>query len=178
MVVRVSWTTEIIEGGDAMKAVKRYGVLGIVFLGMWVILNEKAELSVLLSGVAFSAVALFVTDFFLLETHYVDEYALRPFTLIKYLFFLLFQIYKSGFSAIKIILRRDYEVHIFDFESELEDDLAVCLLANSITLTPGTVTADKKGKRLKILAFVAPDVEKMDLTAFQEFEMILRGLRR
>ena len=30
------------------------------------------------------------------------------------------------------------------------------LLANSITLTPGTVTADKKGSTLKILALNAP----------------------
>ncbi|QSX08999.1 Na+/H+ antiporter subunit E [Alkalibacter rhizosphaerae] len=161
-----------------MNVFKRYWMLILVFTIMWVILNEKADAGVMLSGVVFSAIALFLTDFFLLEKHYADEYSLKPFILVKYLFFLIFQIYKSGLSAIKIVLHRKYEVHIFDFESDLDDDLAVCLLANSITLTPGTVTANKKDKRLKILAFVAPEMEKMDVSVFQEFEKILRGLRR
>ncbi|MFN3284633.1 MAG: Na+/H+ antiporter subunit E, partial [Pseudothermotoga sp.] len=36
-------------------------------------------------------------------------------------------------------------------ESDLENDLFLCLLAISITLTPGTVTVAKSGKSLQIL---------------------------
>lgn len=160
-----------------MNVVKRNVVLILVFTIVWVILNEKAELGVVLSGVIFSAIALFLTDFFLLEQHYADAYSLRPLVVIAYLAYLVLQIYKSGFSTIMVILRRKSHVEIFDYVSTLEDDLAVCLLANSITLTPGTVTADKRGNRLKILTFETPGEEKTEGYGFEAFEKLLKGLR-
>lgn len=160
-----------------MNAIGRYGILGLIFMGMWVILNEKAGPTVFLSGLVFSAVALFVTDFFLLEDRYARRYSLRPITVLRYLFVLLFQIYKSGFSAIPKIIKGNSNIQIAVYQSRLTDELAVCLLANSITLTPGTVTLEKNKDQLKVLAFLEEDSMGSRPLDFKEFESILKELR-
>lgn len=163
--------------GDRMKTIKHYGMLTLVFTVMWVVLNEKASAAVLLSGLVFSAITLFLTDYFLSDQHYIDDYSVRIQVLIKYVFYLIFQIYKSGFSAIMIIIKGQGDVHIIDHPSKLDDELSVCLLANSITLTPGTVTLDKSENLLKVLAF-SQESQDQALMKFEDFERVLGGLRR
>ena len=40
---------------------------------------------------------------------------------------------------------------VVDIKTNLKDDYSISILANSITLTPGTVTIDKNGNKLKVL---------------------------
>lgn len=163
--------------GDIMKTIKRYVMLALVFTIMWVVLNEKASVAVLISGMVFSVTTLFLTDYFLSEQHYLDDYSVRFIVVVKYLFYLIFQIYKSGFSAIMIIIKGQDDVQLIDYRSKLDDELSICLLANSITLTPGTVTLDKTEKDLKVLAFRV-DSKARAIGRFADFERVLKGLRR
>ncbi len=50
-----------------------------------------------------------------------------------------------------MILTHDINPAIVEIETDLEEDYQKILLANSITLTPGTITADWKGNILKVL---------------------------
>jgi multicomponent Na+:H+ antiporter subunit E len=64
--------------------------------------------------------------------------------LIKYLPWLLYQIYLANIYVVKIALHprmqdRIYP-HIVKFRTKLQKDLSVFTFANSITLTPGTIT--------------------------------------
>lgn len=64
--------------------------------------------------------------------------------LISYAVLLIKEIVKSSFKMISLILnkRRKYEPAIIKFSTPLKTKLANVILANSITLTPGTITAD------------------------------------
>jgi multicomponent Na+:H+ antiporter subunit E len=64
--------------------------------------------------------------------------------LIKYLPWLLYQIYLANIYVVKLALHprmqdRIYP-HIVKFRTTLKKDLSVFTFANSITLTPGTIT--------------------------------------
>jgi multicomponent Na+:H+ antiporter subunit E len=62
-----------------------------------------------------------------------------------YSFWLLYQIVLANFHVIGLaisprLMKRDLDPHIFTFKTSLKSDFARFVLANSITLTPGTVT--------------------------------------
>ena len=60
----------------------------------------------------------------------------------KYFLVLIWEIIKANIDTVKLILSRRYmaEPVVVKFQSDLKTDMANVLLANSITLTPGTIT--------------------------------------
>ncbi|URN85554.1 Na+/H+ antiporter subunit E [Acetobacterium wieringae] len=155
-------------------------VLLFIFTGFWLILNESLALSQILVGLFFSSVALFFTNRYLLENDYQSAYVVKSEVLFRYAIYLFFQIYRSGFFAILKTLKCEDTVKIIEYETCIHSDLGICLLANAITLTPGTVTLGKNGRQLKILAFA----DEKSFTDIAEgkicspYEMILRSLDR
>lgn len=127
--------------------------LGLFFLFgvLWIILNEKVSVITFMSGGILGILAVMLTENVLTYSNYRNTYNVNIFEMLKYLFYLLFEIYYSGFSAVKMILSGDVNPDIVTIETEIEDDFKKCILANSITLTPGTVTLDVEGKQLKVL---------------------------
>ncbi len=161
-----------------MKRTANYIIMILVFTAMWVILNEKAGPLQIVSGIGFSVTSIFFVNYYLLDDSYIDSYFLNPVSLSKYLIYLVFQIYKSGISAIFKISKGESSVKIVKYESGLENDLAVCLLANAITLTPGTVTIDKSKNQLSVLCFEDDDGFSGEKggKASEQFEKILREI--
>lgn len=60
----------------------------------------------------------------------------------QYIFVLIIEIFKANIGAIKFILSRKQKPKpfIFKFQTKLSTETARVVLANSITLTPGTIT--------------------------------------
>jgi multicomponent Na+:H+ antiporter subunit E len=63
---------------------------------------------------------------------------------IPYFFWLVVQIIKANIDVVKIVLDPKLPIspRIIKFGSDLPHDVALTILANSITLTPGTLTMD------------------------------------
>ena len=122
----------------------------------WVILFEKVTAPIILSAIILSVLVVVFTDRFLLKGNYEHSYMIGLGTLIHYSARLIYEIYLAGLSVIPTIISGKVDVQIIETETKLTDELLIDILANSITLTPGTVTADKKGSTLKILALNAP----------------------
>ncbi|MBF7097082.1 Na+/H+ antiporter subunit E [Alkalibacter mobilis] len=162
-----------------MKKITGYFSMIFIFTLIWIILNEKAGATQIVTGLILSIFSIFFANYYLLEEEYVDHYSLNIKSVIKYLVYLIFQIYKSGFSAIGKIIKKEYDVRISEYTSCLNDELSICLLANAITLTPGTVTIDKNGSKLKILSFEKDNIGTIaiDSETCSEFEKILGGIR-
>ncbi|WHH57694.1 Na+/H+ antiporter subunit E [Petroclostridium sp. X23] len=134
-----------------MKRIIYY--LEMIFLCsiLWVILNERITIGHIVLGGVLGLFAVLISDRFLLFVNYKRTYKVRPLWLLKYLLYLLFQIYLSGFSTISKIISGNINPDIVEIETEIKNDFYICILANSITLTPGTVTVDKVGQKLKVL---------------------------
>lgn len=129
-----------------------YYIENILFYAvLWIILNESISIIHIISGIILGLLSIFITDRFLLTDGYKNTYKVRPYWLFKYFLYIIIQIYISGFVTIIKIISGKINPDIVEIETEIKNDIYICLLANSITLTPGTVTIDKTGQRLKVL---------------------------
>lgn len=126
-----------------------YALLFVV----WVVFNGRITLEIVLFGLAIAAlVYLFLCKFFHFSVKKDISYCKKAGFLIGYFFVLLVEIIKANFVAIPLLLMKKYELEpvIVDFDVELKTNFARVLLANSITLTPGTITVDTENGHYKV----------------------------
>ncbi len=128
------------------------GLGAVILLSLvWIALNEAITVFTVVSAPLIAAAAIYFTNRFVLERDYLRTYRVGSWTLIKYVIYLIGQVYTAGFAAMARIFTGKINLDIVHITSELDNDFHISLLANSITLTPGTVTVDKKGDKLDVL---------------------------
>jgi len=112
---------------------------------LWLLLSGIYNPLIIWLGVVSSLVAAFIvrrmgaaTESNHLEIH------LKPFATIGYWVWLMFEIAKANWAVTKIILSPDMRLnrHLFKVPSTQKTDLGQTIFANSITLTPGTISVD------------------------------------
>lgn len=150
----------------------------IVLTATWVILSGKLSWPVIIGGFFCSIVVLKYTDRFLLGSPYHETHKFRFTNMFKYLFFMIKAIYTSGFQMIGMIITHKINPAIVEIETDLEDDFKRTILANSITLTPGTITVDLTGNKLKVLWInkTTDDPEEIRQSISYDIEERLRKL--
>ena len=99
---------------------------------------------------------------------------------IFYFLWLIKEIIKSSLSVAKIIIRKDMNIKpVFEWiDSEQKNDFGIALYANSITLTPGTVTIDIKNNVLLIHALEQASIDALKngkLTMSKRINKIVRN---
>lgn len=115
----------------------------VFLLLLWIIFNGKFTLEILLFGIVISAaVCAFLCVF--LGYSFKREFRLLRIIpdIIAYLGVLIGEIVKANFSVLGFIFKGKDSVHpaVCHFRTDLKSKLAKTVLANSITLTPGTIT--------------------------------------
>jgi len=125
--------------------------LVLLLTGVWIIFSERFDAETIAFGVVGSILALLATDRLVLKGSYAERYRVRAHRIVGYAARLLIAIYVAGFQAIWRMLTGRVNVGIVEITTTLEDPFAISLLANSITLTPGTVTLAQEGRRLKVI---------------------------
>lgn len=134
-----------------MKRLLYYIEFGILGMIVWVILYGDLSLYTIISGLLLGAGAALFAHIFLAAEKLTGAYRLNIPILIIFLFVLLYRIFKSGLAVIPAIFTGKTKIGIIDIKTEVPEGLASTTLANSITLTPGTVTVEKTGQNLKVL---------------------------
>jgi len=116
----------------------------IVMFVSWIILSGRFDLFHLGLGLVSCALVAFFSSDLLFQT--VDLGLLKsqwPRFLI-YIPWLLLQVFKANIHVLKLAfhprMRELIDPRIIKFRSKLKGELALLTLANSITLTPGTIT--------------------------------------
>ena len=127
-------------------------MLVVLFL-LWLVFNGKVTLEIVLFGIGLSlAVYLFCWKFL----EYSPKRELLALRLlpqgIGYFFVLIKEILAANFATISLIISPKYDVEpvLVTFCSGLKSDLAKTVLANSITLTPGTITVELTEDEFKV----------------------------
>ena len=116
----------------------------LLFL-LWIALNGRITAEIALFGVAISAFVYWIMCRFLEYNPRNDLIFLRRLPLIIYYIFVLFvEIIKSSIVALKIVYshKLDIQPQVVFFDVPLKSEFLRTILANSITLTPGTITVD------------------------------------
>lgn len=115
----------------------------IVFFLMWIIFNGRVTLEIVLFGLAVSAgIYAFVCaflDYSIKKDILLMKKSLR---LLQYMAVLVWEIIKANASVMHMILSPRFQNApvLVRFRTDLKSRTARVLLANSITLTPGTIT--------------------------------------
>ena len=124
--------------------------LAVALFGFWVILSGKLDFFHLGAGALASLVIATVTGRLYRLEPAIATPRRHPFVdmpwlgLVLYLPWLLLQIAIASVQVAAIVLRprMEHEPRLFRFRFVLPHNMARATLANSITLTPGTVTLD------------------------------------
>lgn len=122
----------------------------LILFSVWLILNGKVTLEICIFGIAISA-ALFYFMCRFMDYSIRKElllYRLVPFG-IRYSWELVKEIVKANVCVLKLITSPylQPEPALVYFEAHFRTGLSKVLLANSITLTPGTITVSVEGDR-------------------------------
>ena len=147
----------------------------IIFLFLfWIILNGRftldwGMLQIVITGVILvAAIGFFAHK--ILGYKFSSELRLwkKPLLLISYAVLLITEIIKSSIKMIFIILRKrkNYEPTIIKFTTPLKTIVAKVILANSITLTPGTITADLTDNHFTVHCIDSSFAEGIENCAF------------
>ena len=117
----------------------------LLFL-FWILLNGKINLEITIIGLilttlVYAFACLFLSFSFKKDLAYCKGLAL----LVVYLFLLIIEVVKSNWNIITLIWsKKEVEPKIKHFNVDLKSRFLRVIFANSITLTPGTITIDLK----------------------------------
>ena len=117
---------------------------------LWIVLSAKFEPLLLSLGL----ISSFLVSFFfydLLFPNFTFHQFAQGYRFTKYIPWLIFEIIKANFHLLYIVFHPRMKdligPHIIIFKTNLKSDISITTMANSITLTPGTITvsADSDG---------------------------------
>ena len=134
-----------------MKRIVFYTIISVTGAFLWIILNENLDMYSFIIGFFMSLFVVRFTEKFFMKSCYYDKIDIPLRTYILYPFYLIFKIYTSGFIALYLILTGTLRPKITSITTSLTDELLISLLANSITLTPGTISVDKQDGTICVL---------------------------
>ena len=110
---------------------------------IWVIFNGKITLEIILFGLAIAAAIFAFMCKFMDYSIKKEIKVYKSFIwFVKYIVILFVEIVKANIAVIKLVFteRYDLEPVLVKFKSPVKSKAAQFILANSITLTPGTIT--------------------------------------
>ncbi|MAT64774.1 MAG: Na+/H+ antiporter subunit E [Gammaproteobacteria bacterium] len=102
----------------------------------------------------------------------------RPLTLLRFIAVVLYDILIANLAVAKLIVSRPRRLQpaFLEVPLDVRSDLAISLLANTISLTPGTVSAELSPERDRLLvhALHATDTEALVATIKTRYEAPLK----
>ncbi len=116
----------------------------ILFL-LWLVFNARITIEIVIFGLIIAAaVYAFLCKFMDFSIKKDMNMVKKAGLFFLYIVLLIWEIIKANQATIRLILSNRYEIEpvIIRFKTSLKTNTAKVLLANSITLTPGTITAE------------------------------------
>ena len=118
-------------------------MLAALFI-LWIIFNGRASADILVSGAVLSVLVFLFMCRFTAHSMEKEKLIYRELPLIvRYFFVLVIEIVKATFGVLYYVVKKDSkpQPRLIRFRAPLKTKTARVMLANSITLTPGTITA-------------------------------------
>ena len=128
--------------------------LGVILSSLWLLLSGLFDNLLILSlGLASVLFVLYIAHRMDVINHEGHPFHLR-WRAVTYWPWLMWEIVKANIDVAKIIISPKMEIqpHLFEVDASLSSELGHVIYANSITLTPGTVTVDLDDGVLRIHA--------------------------
>lgn len=152
-----------------------------LLFAFWLILNGQWTSEIAVTGVVLCALLyLFICKF--MDYSPKKEWAcLRRFPrAIVYFFYLVGEIAKSAWATIKLIWspKEIIRPQVTTFHTKLRTDPGKVVLANSITMTPGTITVDVRGDLFLVHCLDETFAEGLEDSEMEKRIMQIEGGKR
>jgi len=146
------------------------------FFLIWVVFNGAFTLEIALFGLAISALVYWFTRKHLDVEQKSAGIKIKVWGLaIKYIFVLIWEIIKANVAVIGMIGSSKYDIQpaVVKFTSDIKSERLRVILANSITLTPGTITASLDGNEFIVHCLDKSLADQIDKSVFvKQLELI------
>jgi multicomponent Na+:H+ antiporter subunit E len=156
---------------------KNYLISTLVLFAAWLLLSNSVAADVLIAGGFFS---LFLSLIFAGSHKIFKDVKLNPkslFFMVWYIFVLAIEIVKANLDVALRVISPSIPVNpeVVKIKTALKTPIARLILANSITLTPGTLTVNIKDDILSIhwIDAKSTDIEKTTKAIAASFEKYL-----
>lgn len=153
---------------EAKSGFQNLVVTFLMLFAFWVLLSGKYDLFHLALGVICSMLIAYLTHDLLFANVRVGDARVIAYRFFTYIPWLLYQIITSNIYVASVVLgpKERVDPQIIKFKTKLESDISWVTLANSITLTPGTITMDIRDGEFFVHALdkkVAADLNTGDM---------------
>ncbi len=141
----------------------------IIFFLIWVIFNGQLTVEIAAFGLVVSGVMYaFICKFMDYKPGTDAMIAKKIFCFLHYIGVLLKEIIKANYIVIKKLTSSRYEIEpaVVRFKADLQSNFARILLANSITLTPGTITVLLEGNEYVVHCLDKELAAELDRSVF------------
>ena len=147
--------------------------MSLVYLALWVIFNGRITAEIIIAGIFLS----FLLDMFVKRCIHIRFTGLTFMKCLKlfpdavfYVIVLVVEIFKANIAVTKLILAPDIDIEpcLVRFRTALKSTAARAALANSITLTPGTLTVSLDGDEILVHALTRKIAGKLEGSIFEK----------
>lgn len=143
----------------------------LIYFLLWVIFNGQITLEICLFGIVIAAVMFAFTCRFMDYSVEKEKRVLARYLRFgRYAIVLVKEIVKANFAVMHMILseREELEPALVSFQSDMKTSTGKAMLANAITLTPGTITVTLEGSEYVVHCLDQSLAEGMDSSVFVE----------
>ena len=123
----------------------RYIIIFLILFAHWIIWSGMLDAFHLSLGIISCGIVTFMShDFLFKREKFSSQQFTEAFRFFLYVPWLIYQIILSNIHVAKLVLKPDMPIEpkFITYKSRLKEELSLATFANSITLTPGTITAD------------------------------------
>lgn len=154
--------------------IKNYITLFLILMVVWILVNNTFRSEIIIIGLILS---LIITLLFGAKLRIFDELKFTPASLgytLVYLFVFFVELIKSNLDVARRVLTPSLPINpgIVKTKTILKSKMGRMILANSITLTPGTLTVDIKDDTLYIhwIDVCCEDIDEATESIVKKFE--------
>ena len=159
-----------------MKKTKSAFIGVVILFAVWVMLTDTSRSELLFGGIT----ALVVVFLFHNKLSVLEDVKLSPKSLIymfMYFFVFMWELLKSNIDVALRVIKPELPINpgIVKVRTTLKSPLGRAFLANSITLTPGTLTVEMKGEYFYIhwIDVTSDNIEGATRSIVSSFEKYL-----
>ena len=141
-----------------------------ILFGLWIIFNEKITLEIALTGLPVCAlIYAFTCRFIGLSPRQELRWLRRAGKAFSYLWFLAGEIINASLQVLRLVWspRFEPEPKLVSIHTRIHSEFGRAILANSITLTPGTVTVHTREDLLMIHCLDRDLAQGLEDSAFE-----------
>lgn len=153
-------------------------VINIIVAFMWMFLSESYSFSTFVVGYLLGIVLLLVLQRFIPDSFYME----RVWKCIILILLFIRELVMANIDIVKAVYRPKLDIKpgIFALPIDVKTNFEITLLANLITLTPGTlsVAVSDDHKKIYIHAMDIPDVEESINEIKESFEKAIMEVTR